>query len=63
MKVLIFVLEVGDRKVYGEVFMNEELVGLRIIKRKRVDIMLDLENGCFGDYDDDDLDLENEGDS
>ncbi|KAK4668463.1 uncharacterized protein QC764_707540 [Podospora pseudoanserina] len=63
MKALTFALEAGDRKVYGEVFTNEELVGPRTIKRKRANTTLDLENGCFGDYDDDDSDLENEGDS
>ncbi|KAK4204392.1 hypothetical protein QBC40DRAFT_332417 [Triangularia verruculosa] len=63
MRALTFALEAGEKETYGEVFPGEKVVGSRQVKRKRADTVLDLENGCFGDYEDDDLDLEGEGDS
>ncbi|KAK0674214.1 hypothetical protein QBC41DRAFT_385120 [Cercophora samala] len=66
MKALTFALGAGEKAVYGEVFANEKVVGPRNVKRKREEdtmLELDLENGCFGDYGDEEEDLEDEGDS
>ncbi|KAK0732806.1 hypothetical protein B0T21DRAFT_452345 [Apiosordaria backusii] len=61
MRALTFALEAGEKEAYGEVFVNERVVGPRHTKRKRADTALDLENGCFGDYEDEDLDVEEGG--